>query len=113
MSTDTSFSSSREPQIAQNIQNLEELHQEEMESVIGTLAHITSLSKEVVKPYVESMLRQLVKENVEQRPFHETATAEEWVKVFRAWAANHHHNVPPLSDYALSRESMYKDEQLL
>ena len=112
MSTDTSFSSSQEPQISQHIHFLLEQHQEEMESVIGTLAHITNLSPEQVKPHVDSMLKQLVKENVEQRPFHETATAEEWVKAFRAWAANHHHNAPPLSDYALSRESIYSDERL-
>ena len=57
------------------------------------------------------MLKQLVKEIVEQRPFHETATNEEWVNAFRAWTANHYHNAPPLSDYALSRENMYQDEQ--
>lgn len=112
MSTDTSFSSSQEPQVSQHIHVFLEQHQEEMESVIGTLAHITNLSPEQVKPHVDSMLKQLVKENVEQRPFHETATASEWVKAFRAWAANHHHNAPPLSDYALSRESIYSDEQL-
>ncbi|NMG11266.1 hypothetical protein DP117_32115 [Brasilonema sp. UFV-L1] len=37
------------------------------------------------------------------------ATASEWVKAFLEWAVNHHHNVPPLCDYALSRESMYID----
>lgn len=112
MSTDISFNSSQEPHISQYIQSLQELHREEMESVIGALAHITSLSPEQVKPHVDSMLKQLVKEKEEQRPFYETATAQEWVKAFREWAANHHHNAPPLGDYALSRESMYEDEQL-
>ncbi|WP_017316070.1 hypothetical protein [Mastigocladopsis repens] len=112
MSTDTSFNSSEEPHISQHIQSLQELHREEMESVIGALAHITNLSPEQIKPHVDSMLKQLVKENVEQRPFHETATASEWVKAFREWAANHHHNAPPLSEYALSRESIYEDDLL-
>ena len=110
MSTNTSFSSGQEPSISQYIQNLQELHREEMESVVGALAHITSLSPEQVRPHVNSMLKQMVKENVEQRPLY--ATASEWVKAFREWAANHHHNAPPLSDYALSRESMYEDEKL-
>ncbi len=110
MSTNTSFSGGQEPSISQYIQTLQELHRAEMETVIGALAHITSLSPEQVKPHVDSMLKQLVKEKEKQPPLY--ATASEWVKAFREWAANHHHDAPTLSDYALSRESMYEDEKL-
>jgi hypothetical protein len=60
---------------------------------------------------MDTLLRQLVNKQ-EEHPFHETATTSEWVTAFREWAANHHHNLPPLSDYAVSRESMYEDERL-
>lgn len=39
-------------------------------------------------------------------PLHETATAEEWVAEFSAWAHTPR-NAPPLSDEAISRESIY------
>jgi hypothetical protein len=58
---------------------------------------------------MDTLLRQLVNRQ-EKRPFHETATASEWVTAFQEWAASHRHNAPPLSDYAVSRESMYEDE---
>ena len=39
---------------------------------------------------------------------------EEWGKALRDWADNHPRNTPPLSDYAVSRESIYtrEDEML-
>ncbi len=41
-------------------------------------------------------------------PFHETATADEWVAEFSAWAHTPR-NAPPLSDAAISRESIYSE----
>lgn len=110
MNTDPSFSDNQSAQ-SQHLQSLLEQHREELESIIQTLAHITSLSPKQVKPHVDTMLQQLVKKQ-SSRPFYETATPDEWVRAFREWAASHHHNAPPLSDYAVSRESMYEDEEL-
>ncbi|WP_168163542.1 hypothetical protein [Calothrix sp. 336/3] len=43
-------------------------------------------------------------------PAHTTTT--EWIAAFQTWATNHRHDTPPLSNYAVSRESMYEDERL-
>ena len=34
-------------------------------------------------------------------------SAEEWERQFRAWAESHDRSIPPLSDEAVSRESIY------
>jgi hypothetical protein len=43
-----------------------------------------------------------------------TATPEEWSRALREWADRHISDAPPLSDYAVSRESIYtrEDEML-
>jgi len=38
-------------------------------------------------------------------------TGEQKAEAFRKWADGHSHDTPLLSDYAVSRESMYDDEQ--
>lgn len=109
MNTDTSFS--QEPLVYQHLQSLQQQHRDELTHIIQVLASITNISPEEVKPYMDTLLRQLINKQ-EERPFHETATASEWVKAFREWAASHRHDAPPLSDYAVSRESIYEDEIL-
>ena len=44
----------------------------------------------------------------EEKPFYEVATPEEWARELRAWAASHDPSIPPLSDEAMSRESIYE-----
>ena len=46
--------------------------------------------------------------------FQRTATPEEWSRALREWADSHSSDAPPLSDYAVSRESIYtrEDEML-
>jgi hypothetical protein len=46
--------------------------------------------------------------------FQLTATPEEWSRALREWADSHTSDAPPLSDYAVSRESIYtrEDEML-
>jgi hypothetical protein len=52
------------------------------------------------------MLERLIQ--IEERPFYETATPQEWVKAFHEWVESHRDlNLPPLSDEAISRESIY------
>ena len=94
-----------------DIKSLQQQHQDELENIIRVLSSITNISPEQIKPYMDILLKQLVSKQ-EERPFHETATASEWVTAFREWAGSHCHNAPPLSDYAVSRESMYEDEIL-
>jgi len=45
----------------------------------------------------------------QERPFYETATAEEWVREFTKWADSHDPNAPALPLEAVSRESIYED----
>ncbi|GAA6620057.1 hypothetical protein [Scytonema sp. NUACC26] len=58
------------------------------------------------------MLERLVQPQQVQRPLYETATPEQLAQAFREWAENRDRNTPLLSYYAVSRESMYDDEEL-
>lgn len=40
-------------------------------------------------------------------PLWMTATKEEWLKAFNAWMDSHDPTLPPLSEEAVSRESIY------
>lgn len=79
-----------------------------------TVALLASLASErglSVDEFLRSLLP--INENsqgeIEEKPFYETATPEEWVAAFREWAANHDPNIPPLSLEDVSRESLYED----
>ena len=69
---------------------------------------------------VDALLRPLVEDGepvtngapaapTEERPFYETATPEEWVKAFRAWADSLDYDTPGLTLEDVSRESIYED----
>ncbi len=48
----------------------------------------------------------------EASPFHATATPEARAEAFIAWGKSHApRNAPPLSDEAISRESIYASEE--
>jgi hypothetical protein len=74
---------------------------------------------------VEEFLESVVKEQEDDSPstsktaideehFQLTATPEEWSQALHEWADGHTSTAPPLSDYAISRESIYtrEDEML-
>ncbi len=64
---------------------------------------------------VETFLTGFIEENlngVEEKPFYETATTEEWVKEFREWVNSHDYiTAPPLSDEAVSRDEIYRERE--
>lgn len=63
-----------------------------------------------VEQYLQSWIEtNLITEIVQ--PFHQTATTEEWVEAFTAWAKSHSSDAPPLSDEATSRESIYRERE--
>ena len=97
-------------QAASTVENFQEAHKEDIKTITQVLVKITNRTPEQVKPYLDALLEQLV-QSQQERPFYETATPEEWVRAFRAWASGHERNTPLLSDYAVSRESMYDDEE--
>lgn len=43
---------------------------------------------------------------------HTELSSSQKAKAFREWAESHRRNIPPLSDEAISRESIYHDERL-
>lgn len=92
------------------LHELKSAHTEEIQEIAQTLAQITNLSEETVKPHLDAMLEQLVKSKVE-RPFYETATPDEWVKAFREWADSHRRDTPLLDDYAVSRAGIYEEDE--
>jgi len=96
----------------EQLRNFELAHQAEIETITHLLAQITTKSPEVIKPYLDAMLKRLVQPQQVQHPLYETASPEELAQAFRVWASSHEHNLPLLSDYAVSRESMYSDEEL-
>jgi hypothetical protein len=51
---------------------------------------------------------------IDEEHFQLKATPEEWSRALREWADSHISDAPPLSDYAVSRESIYtrEDEML-
>jgi len=56
-----------------------------------------------VDEYLKSLLPQ-TNGDADEKPLYETATPEEWVRVFREWAAGH--PILPIADD--SRESIYR-----
>ncbi|HEY9231095.1 MAG TPA: hypothetical protein VIS78_03090 [Blastocatellia bacterium] len=70
---------------------------------------------------VEAFLESVVKEQQDDSPpasktaideehFQLTATPGEWSQALHEWADSHTSTAPPLSDYAVSRESIYTRE---
>ncbi|KJH69615.1 hypothetical protein UH38_23045 [Aliterella atlantica CENA595] len=70
------------------------------------LVKITKLTPEQIKPHLDSMVERLRK--LKGTPAYKT-TPEERSRAFREWAQNHDRNTTLLSDYAVSRESIYDE----
>jgi hypothetical protein len=60
---------------------------------------------------VEEWLLELTKQTrpAAARSLQDELTPEEWVRQFNAWVDGHDCTAPPLSDEAISRESIYPD----
>lgn len=97
-------------QTTQVLRNFESAYKEDLEILLQILVKITSRTPEQIVPYLEVMLESLVKQK--ERSFNELTTPEERKNAFWEWANSHERNTPLLSDYAVSRESMYDREHL-
>jgi hypothetical protein len=67
-----------------------------------------------VEQYIQTWIEANLTTEVEQ-PFYQTAATAKWLDAFTTWAKNHSSDAPPLSDKAISRESIYcerEDRQL-
>lgn len=94
------------------LHNFELAHKEDIETITQVLTRITTKSPDEIKPHLDAMLERLVQPKQVQRPLYETATPEELAQAFQEWAESHDRNTPLLSNYAVSRESMYDKEEL-
>ncbi len=63
---------------------------------------------------VEKFLETVIETDVSrggERPFYETASPEEWEKALLEWVNTDRPQHPPLSDEAISRESIYRERE--
>ncbi len=79
----------------------------------GTFAEISQrygkqLADRRVKVTVEEIDTKSEVKEEESRPFHETATAEEWVAAFEEWGKSKTGRGGMLSDEAMDRDSIYE-----
>jgi hypothetical protein len=74
----------------------------------GTLDEITTRYGKELRGRQLKVIVQETSPNPTVKPFYETATAEEWSREWRAWAASHSRNTPPLSNEAIERENIYE-----
>lgn len=93
--------------VTRNSQNIED-NKQDLEVITQVLVKMTKLTPEQIQPHLDSMVERL--RELKEAPSSKT-TPEERARAFREWAENHDQNTPLLSDYAVSRESMY-DERL-
>jgi hypothetical protein len=95
--------------IREQVDSLEEQNREDLETVTRILSRITRLPSEQIKPQLHQLMENLLE--LQEAPFHATATPEEWGQRFSEWVASHRElGFPILSDEAISRESIYGDD---
>lgn len=84
------------------LHNFESAHKEDLEAIVQVLVRITSRTPSEIKPHLDTMLERLIE------PKKESVTPEDRSRAFREWVESHRElNLPPLSDEAISRESIY------
>jgi hypothetical protein len=75
---------------------------------------VESLTKIInsLTPEEQELLNQKINYNIKKQetPFYEIATHEERAEAFIKWAENHDQDTPLLSDYAVSRAGIYKED---
>lgn len=90
-----------------NLHELEQFHSEEIETIKLLLAKISKRNPSEIKLHLDIMLEQLI-QPVQELPFYETATPQEWIAAFQKWVESHRGmNLPTLNDEDISRESIY------
>lgn len=71
---------------------------------------IEQQDEDVPESLQSTLISEEIQEQYSQMSFSETASYEEWSKLFHEWVESHRgQNLPLLSDEAISRESIYED----
>ncbi len=62
-----------------------------------------------IEVFIEDNLEEETETSTEEKekPFHETATKEEWIAKLKKWSESHDRTTPFLSDEATRRENIY------
>ncbi|MCZ8047501.1 MAG: hypothetical protein O9290_12870, partial [Microcystis sp. LE19-41.2A] len=89
---------------AEMLLDFKKAHQQDLKAIAEILARISHQSPEKVEILLETMLKQLIEPKT---PFYETATPTERAQAFRDWASSHDRGSALLSDYAVSRDSIF------
>jgi uncharacterized membrane-anchored protein len=96
--------------VSEIVHSLEEENREDLEIVMQILSKITHLSSEQIKPCLHTLMENLIE--LQETPIHAKAAPEEWSHRFSAWVEEHRGlGLPLLSDEAISRQSIYKDDR--
>lgn len=61
-----------------------------------------------IEVFIEDNLAE-AEDKPKEKPFHETATPEEWIAELKKWSESHDKTTPFLSDEATRRENIYED----
>lgn len=78
--------------------------------LVESLAEIINKLSPAEQQFLATKTKLLLTNNLDS-PFYETASTEEWINSFKKWADSHSEDSPILSDYAVSRESIYNEEK--
>ncbi|MDJ1185864.1 hypothetical protein [Roseofilum casamattae] len=92
-------------QAAAYLHNLQQEHQQELETILRALEKLTNLPTERVEAYFKMLLEHLVQPEETPRFLNQRSRA------FYEWVESHREmDLPVLSDRAISRESIYGEE---
>lgn len=79
----------------------------EIEARVIALAVAQGVS---VEEYIQSFLESLA--SLDEEPSYDSLTPEQWAKEFEEWLDGHDYVIaPPLTDEAVSRESIYRERE--
>jgi hypothetical protein len=105
-----SIHETHQQQVRDRVETIAQQNREDLEAVVALISKMTHRSSEQVKPQLQILIANLVE--IQEPPFHATATAPEWTRRFTEWVESHQgREYPYLSDEAISRESIYGDDR--
>jgi uncharacterized membrane-anchored protein len=102
MSISTPFDKENLNSFSQSLHNLEQMYREDLEHITHALAKITNSTPSEIKPYLDTILLQIVESKKRE------VTSQKRKRAFNAWVKSHEgQDFPVLSDEAISRETIY------
>lgn len=97
-------------QLTDQVSFMEKENPEDLETVTQILSKLTRLPSEQIKPRLQTLIANLF----DLREAHSDTqnNPEAWIQQFTEWVEGHRElGLPPLSEEAISRESIYGDDR--